>query len=118
MAYGLGELSRDMRRAFSMAPAETVRRISLRASRYVRRVRNRRKRRALSDAELLGALSEPVDSVADLLGRRKSKTHTDSRRSDWRPFQVGVPVSVGRKHREFLRLCQDLDAVRKVGGPW
>ena len=73
MAYGLGELSRDMKKAFSMPPAETVRRFSLRASRYVRRVRNRRRSWVLSDADLLAALAEPVASVADLVVRRQGR---------------------------------------------
>src|SRR5262245_63039523 len=39
--------------------------------RYARRLRNRRRPRELSDADLLACLISPVSSVADLVARRR-----------------------------------------------
>jgi heparinase II/III-like protein len=70
-AYRLEDLTRDMMRAFSLPPAEAVRRLSGRAVRYARRVRNRRRIPRLADADLLGALSAPASSLAELAARRR-----------------------------------------------
>ncbi len=71
MVYRLEDLTRDMRKALSLPPAEVVRRLSGRAVRYARRVRNRRHLPRLTDADLLSALVSPVPSVRDLVARRR-----------------------------------------------
>lgn len=70
MDYGFSDLARDVRKALSLPPSETMKRLSGRAFRYARRIRNRSKGRSLSDAELFSSLVEPVRSVEEL-GRRR-----------------------------------------------
>ena len=71
MAYRLDDLTWDMRKAFSLPVGEGVRRLSGRAVRYARRVRNRRRASHLTDADLLSSLASPVFSAADLVARRR-----------------------------------------------
>lgn len=70
MTYRLGSLRKDMRKAFSLPPGEVLRRFTGRAVRYARRLRNRRRAGALSEAQLLAALVRPVPSLSDLVARR------------------------------------------------
>ncbi|HKB08434.1 MAG TPA: alginate lyase family protein [Candidatus Polarisedimenticolia bacterium] len=71
MAYRLGNLTWDIRKALSLPPREGLRRLSGRAVRYARRLRNRRRPRELSDADLLACMTSPTASVADLVARRR-----------------------------------------------
>lgn len=61
-----------MRKAFSLPAGEVVRRLSGRAVRYTRRVRNRRRASRLTDAALLASLAAPRRSVAELVARRRA----------------------------------------------
>ncbi len=69
-AYGFGDLGRDVRKALSLSPADAMRRLSGRATRYVRRLRNRGKARGLSDGEFLSALTRPAGSITEVVSRR------------------------------------------------
>lgn len=71
MAYRLGDLTWDIRKALSLPPREGLRRLSGRLVRYARRIRNRRRPRQLSDADLLACMTSPAASVADLVARRR-----------------------------------------------
>lgn len=70
MAYRLGDLVKDMRKAMSVPPGDAVRRLSGRAIRYARRIRSRRRIPSLSDADLLAALASPGTTLAALVSRR------------------------------------------------
>jgi len=67
----LEDLNRHLRKVFLLSPTETMRRLSGRAVRYTRRVRNRRRPPRLTDSELLAALAAPTASIADLGSRRR-----------------------------------------------
>jgi uncharacterized heparinase superfamily protein len=70
-AYRVEDLARDVRKALSLPAAETLRRLSGRAVRYARRVRNRRQIPSLTDADLLAALAVPAASRQELVARRR-----------------------------------------------
>ncbi len=71
MIYRLDDLTWDLRKAFSLPAGEVVRRLSGRAVRYTRRVRNRRRASHLTDAALLASLAAPLSSVTDLVAQRR-----------------------------------------------
>ncbi len=73
MAYRLENLTWDIRKALSLPPGEGLRRLSGRAVRYARRLRNRRRVTHLSDADLLTSMTSPASSLADLVARRREK---------------------------------------------
>ena len=70
VSYRLENLTADMKKALSLPPGEVVRRLSGRAVRCARRIRNRRRIIRLTDADLLAALASPRVSLAGLLSRR------------------------------------------------
>jgi uncharacterized heparinase superfamily protein len=74
VAYRLENLTWDIRKALSLPPAEGFRRLSGRAVRYARRIRQRRRATRLSDAELLSSMVSPASSVGDLIARRRAGT--------------------------------------------
>jgi uncharacterized heparinase superfamily protein len=71
MDYRIEDLTWDIRKALSLSPAEGLRRLTGRAVRYARRLRNRLRVTHLSDADLLSAMSSPASSVSDLIARRR-----------------------------------------------
>jgi uncharacterized heparinase superfamily protein len=71
-AYRVEDLARDVRKALSLPASETLRRLSGRAVRYARRVRNRRRIPTLTDADLLAALAVPAASHQELVARRRA----------------------------------------------
>jgi uncharacterized heparinase superfamily protein len=71
MGYRLEHLTWDIRKALSLSPTEGLRRLSGRAVRYARRLRNRRRATRLSDSDLLSSLITPASSVSELVARRR-----------------------------------------------
>src|SRR5437870_10455839 len=73
VTYRLADLTWDIRKALSLPPGEGLRRLSGRAVRYARRLRNRSRVTHLSDADLLTSMTSPASSLADLVARRREK---------------------------------------------
>src|SRR2546428_13035662 len=71
VAYRLHDLTWDIRKALSLPAGEGLRRLSGRAVRYARRLRNRRRVTHLSDVDLLSCMTSPASSLADLVARRR-----------------------------------------------
>lgn len=112
MAYRLQDLKWDLRKALSLPPGESLRRLSGRAVRAVRRVRNRSKARPITEAELIRASVHPVRRVEELLERRRE----------------GIPLLPGAREagRIAAALRRDapaslepiLAAARRIGEGW
>src|SRR5439155_2117158 len=73
VTYRLNDLTWDIRKALSLPAGEGLRRLSGRAVRYARRLRNRRRVTHLSDADLLSFMTSPASSLAGLVARRREK---------------------------------------------
>ena len=73
MAYRLGQLREDFRKALTLPPAEAFRRFAGRARGCALRLRNRRRSRELTEAEFLQALSTPAASLAEFAARRAAQ---------------------------------------------
>ena len=68
--YGLESLRKDIRKALSLPAGEVMRRFTGRAVRYARRLRNRRRTGAISEAQFLAALVRPHLSLQEIVSRR------------------------------------------------
>ncbi len=70
MAYRLGQLREDFRKALALPPGEAFRRLKGRARGCAARLRDRRRSHELTEAEFLAALSTPAGSLAEFAARR------------------------------------------------